>query len=284
MQLFILKLLRIEQSGSVGRQLKASITVQGTTTSFGFTGPTSRHKTLLNGEPIGDKTVKISISVALTEVDPKYNDAPFSGTTIINIDPNGNEVQDYGPLNLDIHEVGGKGKNKGKTATLSFYFESTITCRKDTNTMTTSPEGLDFIKSIEGVRYKAYKDQAGRWTIGVGHLIRKNEAYLKTETLTDDQVDALLAGDLAAAEKVVNSDIKVCLKQNQFNALVSFVFNIGHLGNDLRKAINGKKSAAEIQAAFNEYVYVTNPKTGKKEVSQGLVNRRQLEANLYLSQ
>ena len=282
MQLFILKLTQINESGSVGRQLKALITANGVTVSFGFTGSTSRNKTIINGEQIGDQIIKAPISVKVTEIDPKYNDGPYTGSTTISISPEVDGAQSAS-ITLSVPEIGGKGKNKGKTATLTFSFDAIVTCRKDNNVLTTSSEGLDFIKGIEGVRYVAYQDQAGHWTVGVGHRIRKGEEYLKTKTLTDAEVDALLASDLAASEKLVNSDIKACLKQNQFNALVSFAFNIGHLGDDLKKTINAKGSASAIRSAFLEYVYITDPKTHKNEVSTGLLNRRTAEADLYFS-
>lgn len=98
--------------------------------------------------------------------------------------------------------------------------------------------GIDFIKSVEGVKNFVYADSAGLPTIGVGHLLTQDEltsgkihidgkAYKYHDGLLDDVIDRLLLRDLHIAELVVNSNVKVKLTQNQYNALVSFVFNVG---------------------------------------------------------
>jgi lysozyme len=86
---------------------------------------------------------------------------------------------------------------------------------------------LDFIIREEGSRNKAYKDSKGLWTIGVGHLIKSDEEFLKTITLTDNDVKELLKRDLKWCSEAVESSVKVPLTQKQFDALYSLCFNIG---------------------------------------------------------
>lgn len=119
--------------------------------------------------------------------------------------------------------------------------------------MTTSTNGVNFIKWVEGVRYKAYKDSKGLWTIGVGHLILPTEKDLLTKTLTDLEVLNLLKKDLQKAEQAVNDAILIPIKQNEFDSLVSLCFNIGvnaFKGSTLARMINLKSSNDSINKAF----------------------------------
>ncbi len=86
---------------------------------------------------------------------------------------------------------------------------------------------FDFITGFEGKRHKAYKDSRGLWTIGVGHLIKPDEKYLLTATLTDQQVEDLFKSDLRWCDDAVINSVSVPLNQNQMDALYSLCFNIG---------------------------------------------------------
>ena len=90
--------------------------------------------------------------------------------------------------------------------------------------MKTSENGLNKLKKREGVRNRAYLDTKGIPTIGVGHT--GPEVYMGL-VWTDQQVTDAFADDIQWAEDAVNKYVKVALTQNQFDALVSFVFNIG---------------------------------------------------------
>jgi lysozyme len=105
------------------------------------------------------------------------------------------------------------------------------------NATATSDKGLEFIMREEGVIPYAYNDPAGHATFGVGHLI-----HLGNVTDSDrrrwgtksnprrDLVMPTLRSDIRKFEKTVNDSVKVNLKQQQFDALVSLAFNIGQGG------------------------------------------------------
>lgn len=90
--------------------------------------------------------------------------------------------------------------------------------------MKTSPAGLKALERREGKRNRAYLDTKGIPTIGVGHT--GPEVYMGL-VWTDQQVADAFADDIQWAEDAVNKYVTVPLKQNQFDALVSFTFNVG---------------------------------------------------------
>lgn len=90
--------------------------------------------------------------------------------------------------------------------------------------MKTSKEGLEAIVQREGLRLAAYLDTKGIPTIGVGHTGPEVKLGL---VWTKDQVLDALAKDVATAEAIINKKVTVPINQNQFDALVSFTFNVG---------------------------------------------------------
>jgi lysozyme len=90
--------------------------------------------------------------------------------------------------------------------------------------MKTSKKGLDALAKREGRRQRAYLDTKGIPTIGVGHT--GPEVYMGL-VWTNQQIDDAFADDIKWAEDAVNKYVVVPLEQHQFDALVSFVFNIG---------------------------------------------------------
>lgn len=142
--------------------------------------------------------------------------------------------------------------------------------------MKTSQKGIDLIKKFEGTVLKVYKDAVGLPTIGIGHLIKKGEVFT---TITQQQAEELLAKDLKQFEEGINTSIKVALTQNQFDALVSFAFNLG-MGNVNSSTLLRKLNAGDIQGAANEFVR-WNRAGGK--VLNGLTRRRLAEKELFLS-
>ena len=154
--------------------------------------------------------------------------------------------------------------------------------------MQMSTNGLELLEQWEGFKAKVYKDSAGLPTIGVGHLLTKSElssgkivingtSVDYTGGLTNPQVTDLLSQDVAPASKAVNTSVKVALNQNQFDALVSFTFNVGV----------GAFNSSTLVKVLNQGQYNQVPtqllrwtRAGGKVV-QGLVNRRQNEINLW---
>ena len=118
--------------------------------------------------------------------------------------------------------------------------------------MKTSSKGLYALEQREGTRFTAYKDTKGIWTIGVGHTGPEVVEGLKW---TSAQVDFALAKDVLWAEEAVN-EVNSILTQNQFDALVSFVFNVGATAfakSTMKRMLDaGKFDEAALQ--FNRWV------------------------------
>lgn len=144
--------------------------------------------------------------------------------------------------------------------------------------MTLSKQGLDLIKQFEGFRALSYKDTAGRWTTGYGHLIKPGEHL---GAISSVQALTYLIQDTQEAVTCVNKLVTVALNQNQFDALVSFTYNLGCkalASSTLLKDINKR----DFVAAANEFHKWNHDRVnGKLVVEKGLTNRRNLEAQLF---
>lgn len=156
----------------------------------------------------------------------------------------------------------------------------------DNNPTKISENGLSLIKSFEGKYYKGYLCPAGKWTIGYGHTGETfGNATPKGMTITDEQIDILLKQDMKRFEKAVLRSVTVPLKQHQFDALVSFAFNVG-AGALATSTLLKKLNAGDYAGAAEQFIAwnkITNPQTKKKEVSNGLVRRRQAERHMFLT-
>ena len=157
--------------------------------------------------------------------------------------------------------------------------------------MKVSKDAIEGIKKDEGVRLRPYRCPALLWTVGVGHVIDPNHIRVKLDerkglaipdgwdrTLTMDEVNDILAKDLATFERGV---LRLCpegLTQGRFDALVSFSFNVG-LGNLQRSTIRMKHNRGDFDVAAESFMQWT--KAGGKELP-GLVKRRKHERALYL--
>ena len=132
------------------------------------------------------------------------------------------------------------------------------------------------LKEFEGLRLVAYKPtKAERWyTIGYGHSAGDVRAGMR---ITEEKAEELLKRDIFFVERFVNGIPKV-RAQGQFDALVSFAYNVG-VGNlkrsTLLKKIMHDAPTAEIQREFMKWVYSGGKKLG------GLVKRRRWEAERY---
>nr|DAH84996.1 MAG TPA: Lysozyme [Bacteriophage sp.] len=135
--------------------------------------------------------------------------------------------------------------------------------------MKISNAGLAIIKKYEGVRLSAYKDAVGVWTIGYGHT----KGVRPGQRITQAQADAFLRQDCAVAERNVSKfDSKYHWSQNQFDALVSFAFNIGSID---QLTANGTRTIQQISNKIPAY----NKAGGR--VLKGLVRRRKEEKALF---
>jgi lysozyme len=146
--------------------------------------------------------------------------------------------------------------------------------------MKTSHAGLDLIKQFEGLRLKPYLCSAGVPTIGYGSTMYADgrKVNLKDAAITESQSLELLAKTLGKYEKAVNDYVKVTLTQNEFDALVSFTYNLG-AGNLLSSTLLKKLNSGDKKAAATQFE-VWNKAGGK--VLEGLVKRRAAEKALFL--
>ena len=137
--------------------------------------------------------------------------------------------------------------------------------------MKTSDLGIQLICRFEGLRTDAYKDAVGVPTIGYGHT----KGVQMGMKITKEQAIEFLKEDLVKAEKAVNKYAdKYNFSQNQFDALVSFAFNIGSIDQLTAKGTRTIEKIAECIPKYN--------KAGGKKL-QGLVNRRQAELEMFKS-
>jgi len=146
--------------------------------------------------------------------------------------------------------------------------------------MKTSEKGIEFISLQEGLRLKAYQCSSGVWTIGYGHT----HGVKPGDVITKEQAAGFLKEDAMDAENVINKHLQN-LNQNQFDALVSFVFNVG-AGNfensTLLKKVKLNPDDETIAGEFAKWNKARNS-AGKLVELAGLTRRRKEESNLYFS-
>ena len=139
--------------------------------------------------------------------------------------------------------------------------------------MEISKNGLELIKHFEGCELEAYECAAGVVTIGYGHTKTAEEGMV----ISQSRADELLEGDIQEFEDYVRYAVEVELNQNQFDALVSWTFNLG----------NGNLRSSTMLRVLNEYKYEEVPAQMKRwnkaggKVLEGLIRRREAEANLF---
>jgi lysozyme len=158
--------------------------------------------------------------------------------------------------------------------------------------MNVSDKAIKMIKHHEGVRQRPYRCPAKLWTIGVGHVLYPRQGALKVDdrdsvpleerdnrTFSMEEVDGILRDDLNRFERGVERYCPVKLTQGQFDALVSFSFNVG-LGTLQRSTLRQKVLRGDMEGAAEEFLKYT---IGGGKVLKGLVNRRNDERALFLS-
>lgn len=144
-----------------------------------------------------------------------------------------------------------------------------------------SRRGIELIKQFEGLRLTAYQCSAGRWTIGYGTTRDEHDSLIRPgATITEAEAEGLLRKDIDDVERNVNRLVTVEVNQNQFDALMSFAYNVGwpNFGSStLLKLLNTRdfEGASKQFARWN--------KAGRRK-SEGLVRRREIERRLFMGE
>lgn len=147
---------------------------------------------------------------------------------------------------------------------------------------------IEFIANLEAFRSKPYLDIAGIPTIGYGATYYENgvKVSMNDVPVTNEHALQLKAFHIQVAEKAVRQLVKSMVNQNQFDALVSFTYNLGATAfknSTLLKKVNTNPNDKSIEYEFKKWVNIRNPKTGRLEKSNGLIRRRNEEAAIYFN-
>lgn len=150
-------------------------------------------------------------------------------------------------------------------------------------------KGVELIKEFEGFRSSAYKDTGGVWTIGWGTTRIDGRLVRSTDICTKEEATLWLEEDLERFEAIVNKNVKVPLNQNQFDAMVSIVYNVGPGVRGVKSGIvtlkNGnpstllrKLNAGDFQGVPDQFLVWFRTAGSEK----GLMRRREAERRLFL--
>ena len=145
----------------------------------------------------------------------------------------------------------------------------------DAAPMSISDAGIYIIKQYEGFRKNAYLDPAGIWTIGYGHT----QGVAPGHFMTEPEAAQLLEEEVQLYEKAIRSLVTVPLSQNQFDALVSFTYNVG-IGALSQSTLLRYLNEGDYRAASDQFLRWTY---AGGQILPGLVTRRQHERRLFIS-
>jgi lysozyme len=150
--------------------------------------------------------------------------------------------------------------------------------------MNISNDGINFLKRLEALRFEAYLDAVKVPTIGYGSTRYLNASPVNMgDKITEMQAEDMLRHDLAHRVMNLNAWLKTELTQCQFDALCSFVYNVG-LANFKSSTMLKKINAGDFDGAAMEFCrWVYGTVNGKKEILPGLITRRAKELALFLS-
>lgn len=143
--------------------------------------------------------------------------------------------------------------------------------------MMISQRGVDALKQYEGFRSKAYQDVVGIWTIGYGTTKIDGKPVEPGLECTPEEAELWLRADLAWAQTTINQLVKFMLTQPMFDALVSFVYNVGQTAfskSTMLKKLNGGDYAGAAKE-FDRWVFA------KGKMIPGLAKRRLLEKTMF---
>lgn len=144
-----------------------------------------------------------------------------------------------------------------------------------------SNAGVELLKEFEGLKLKAYRDSVGVWTIGVGHT----KGVKPNDVITYSQAINFLYQDIKDAETAVNRMVRVfdVLTQNQYDALVSLVYNIG-AGNFEKSTVLRETNKRNFQLAADAFRRFNKGRINGVLVElKGLTRRREAERKLFLT-
>lgn len=144
------------------------------------------------------------------------------------------------------------------------------------NNLSCSPRGRSLIQKFTGLRLTAYQDPGGVWTIGYGHT---GPDVTEGRTITQPEADQLLINDLVRFNNGVNALVTIRINQNQFDALVSFSYQLG-LGSLQQSTLIRLLNSGNYQAAADQFPRWD--RAGGKETA-GLLARRNAERELFLT-
>jgi lysozyme len=149
--------------------------------------------------------------------------------------------------------------------------------------MTASPDCYNIIKRAEGLRLKPYTCPSGLATIGYGHT---HGVCLTDPPCMEEEAEMWLREDVGMAESIVNGRVHVPITQEQFDALCSFVYNLGgekftETSCTLLRWLNAGQASELIAEQFDRWVYGRDPQTGRAVKLPGLISRRAAERMLF---
>jgi len=140
--------------------------------------------------------------------------------------------------------------------------------------MKASNDALNLIKEFEGLKLEAYKCSAGVWTIGYGHT----QNVKKGMKITKEEAEKFLQQDIVNFEKQLNS-LGLNLRQNQFDALISLIFNIGF--GTFKKSVLYNRIKANPDDLAIKNIWERSFIRAGGHILPGLIRRRKKEAQLY---
>lgn len=145
--------------------------------------------------------------------------------------------------------------------------------------MAPSRECLDLVAHFEGYADRAYKCPAGIWTIGYGTThYPGGKPVMEADTCTKEQAEEWLLWEIGKAASFIEKRVKVALNQHQFDALASFIYNVGP-GAFEKSTLLKMLNAGDVQGAADQFGKWVN---GGGKTLPGLVRRRAAERDLFL--
>lgn len=230
-----------------------------------------------------DRSVKFTLSkdLALSDLDAQNTNlsdtiTEFSISTDNENDPVTKELVDMISPKIEFQLKSSKKADKSTKKEKPAPVQTTrIKDGASASSISVSPRGLELIKKFEGFKATPYICPGGKLTIGYGKVIKEGEYT----SITKDQAESLLRSTVSSFERSLQKYVKVPLNQNQYDALVSFIYNVG-AGNFSKSTLVKLLNSGDYDGAANEFLKWVKS-DGK--VLRGLQRRREEEKALFLS-